>query len=642
MSTTFHLRQIRILYLEDSPADVQYVEDLLADDGLDCIITPVGRRRAFEEALTREEYDVIICDFSLPDIDGLTALGIARERAPETPVIIVSGSVDSLTAVNCLRGGATDLLIKDRLERLPSAIRRARDEREHRATLRELESRFQQMASQVPTAFWFIAPDPEQVLYVNPAAEALWGMSAEQLMREPRAFLRNIHAEERERVDAAWAAFVRGEDCEFGEEFRVAGSDGAVRWLHHTATRLLDDTGVVTRLCAMTHEITQRKVMESRMQHAQRLEVVGRLTGGIAHDFNTLLTVVTTTSELLLTRLDSDDPAIADLAEIRSAGERGAALVAQLMAFSRQQILRPRVIDAVDLLQGLERMVLRLLGANIRFVLNLPPVTVPVRVDPSQIEQVLLNLVVNARDAMRHGGTLTVTLESIIPEDGDIVRKFGADDPVVQISVTDTGIGMSDEVQRRVFEPFYTTKNAEGGTGLGLATVYGIVEQSGGLVRLTSAPGEGTTFRVLLPLAAGAELTRSSVVDRAPHRGSGTVLVVDDDQSLRYLVRRTLGSVGYTVLMAEDGNAALRLIEEHQGAIQLLLTDLVMPEMSGHELARRSREVNPGLRVLYMSGYTEDEAMRQSIQSDGTAFVAKPFSVSSLTRGVSRALGLGD
>jgi CheY-like chemotaxis protein len=233
-------------------------------------------------------------------------------------------------------------------------------------------------------------------------------------------------------------------------------------------------------------------------------------------------------------------------------------------------------------------------------------------------------------------------LESIIPEDGEVVRKFGADDPVVQISVTDTGIGMSDEVQRRVFEPFYTTKNAEGGTGLGLATVYGIIEQSGGLVKLTSAPGEGTTFRVLLPLAAGAELTRSSVVDRAPHRGSGTVLVVDDDQSLRYLVRRTLRSVGYTVLMAEDGNAALRLIEEHQGAIQLLLTDLVMPEMSGHELARRSREVNPGLRVLYMSGYTEDEAMRQSMQNDGTAFVAKPFSVSSLTRGVSRALGLGD
>ncbi|MEN9508766.1 MAG: hypothetical protein RLZZ621_1329, partial [Gemmatimonadota bacterium] len=302
MSTDPHTRQVRILYLEDSPADVQYVEDLLADDGLDFVVTAVSRRRAFEDALAAAEYDVIICDYSLPDIDGLTALGITRERAPETPVLIVSGSVDSLTAVNCLRGGATDLLIKDRLERLPSAIRRAADEREHRATLRELESRFQQMASQVPTAFWFIAPDPERVLYVNPAAEALWGLPAEQLMCEPRAFLRNVHAEERDRVDAAWAAFVRGEGTEFSEEFRVAGADGTVRWLHHTATRLLDDAGVVTRLCAMTHEITQRKVMETRMQHTQRLEVVGRLTGGIAHDFNTLLTVVTATSELLLSR----------------------------------------------------------------------------------------------------------------------------------------------------------------------------------------------------------------------------------------------------------------------------------------------------------------------------------------------------
>jgi len=636
-------RTVRILHLEDNPADVMYVDDLLAEEGIDHAITQVARRQEFETALRRDEYDVVVCDYSLPDIDGMTALRMVRELAPDTPVLIVSGSVDSMTAVNCLRGGATDLLLKDRLERLPSAIVRAADERAHRAQLREMESRFQQMAKQVPTAFWFITPNPERVIYVNPAAEALWGMPADRLLSEPRAFLGHIHADERDRVAAAWAAFVNGDAAEFCEECRVAHPDGSIRWLYHTATRLHDDTGVVTRLCAMTQEITQRKVMEARIQHVQKLEVVGRLTGGIAHDFNTILTVVTTTSELALSRLDPEDPLVADLAEIRSAGERGAALVAQLMAFSRQQILRPRVVDAVDLLQNVERMVLRVVGANIKVDLRLPSEPVPVRVDPGQMEQVILNLVVNARDAMRGGGTLTITLQTVIPTDPDAIRRFGADEPVVEICFADTGAGISDEVQRRIFEPFFTTKNAEGGTGLGLATVQGIVEQSAGMVKLESAVGIGTTFRVLLPLIRNAAL--APLPGREPQglrRGSGTVLVVDDDQSLRFLVKRTLGSAGYTVLMAENGQVALRLLRELNGSVNLLLTDLVMPEMSGHELAERSREFNPALRVLFMSGYTEDEAMRQSMQSEGAAFVAKPFSVSSLTRGVSRALGLED
>lgn len=639
-------RIVRILHLEDNAADRQFVEDLLAEDGLDVAITQVSRRSAFEQALRSAEFDVVICDYSLPDLDGLTALAMVREIAAETPVIIVSGSVDSMTAVNCLREGATDLLTKDRLERLPSAVIRARDERERRARLREMEARFQQMASQAPTAFWFIEPDPERVLYVNPAAEMLWGRPASVLMADPRAFLRNVHADERDRVSAAWEAFIRGDTPEFSEECRVAHADGTIHWLHHTGTRLLNDAGMVTRYCAMTQEITQRKVMEARIQHAQKLEVVGRLAGGIAHDFNTILTVITTTSELALSRMDPEDPLIGDLAEIRSAGERGAALVAQLMAFSRQQILRPRVVDPVELLRNLERMAHRLIGAHIRLVLQLPDLQTRVRVDPGQMEQVILNLVVNARDAMREGGTLTVSLALVTPAEDDVIRKFGGTDPVVEIRVVDTGIGMSEEVQKRVFEPFFTTKSNEGGTGLGLSTVYGILEQSGGMIKLCSAVGKGTTFRILLPQVEGqpsAEMSTAPAADKpAMKRGSGTVLVVDDDQSLRYLVKRTLSSAGYTVLMAENGTVALRLLRELKGSVDLLLTDLVMPEMSGHQLAETSRELNPALRVVFMSGYTEDETARQSLQQDGMAFVPKPFTVSSLTRGVSRAMGRED
>ena len=381
------------------------------------------------------------------------------------------------------------------------------------------------------------------------------------------------------------------------------------------------------------------------MQHTQRLEAVGRLAGGIAHDFNTLLTVITATSELALARIDPEDPLLADLSEIRSAGERGAGLVAQLIAFSRQQIMRPRVIDPVELMRNLERMLQRLIGAHIRFELHLPKVRVFIRVDPGQLEQVLVNLVVNARDALRGGGVLSVSLDVVQP-DADLAEKFGGPTAsCVQITVRDSGVGIPLEVQRRVFEPFFTTKVMEGGTGLGLSTVHGIVEQSGGSVRLHSTVGVGTTFRILLPLVSHETRRPASSEPHASpalRGGEATVLVVDDDQALRYLVKRTLSAAGYTVLMAENGSTALRLLEDLGGDVDLLLTDIVMPEMSGHQLAERGRQLKPDLRVLYMSGYTEDEVSRRSLLDNMEAFVPKPFTVTSLTRGVSRALGRED
>lgn len=636
-------RIVRILHLEDRVQDVQFVQDLLEDQDVQAHITQVARRAPFEEALRQGGFDVVICDFSLPDLDGLSALRLVRAQWPELPVIIVSGSVDSATAVNCLREGATDLLLKDRLERLPSAVLRALDERERRIRLREVEERFQQMADQSPTGFWFIAPGSEEVLYVNSAVEVLWGRPAAMLRAAPRAFLAAVHGDDRERVAAAWDAWIHGTQPMFNEEFRLEHPDGAIRWVHQSGSRITDTLGTVTRFCVLTQEITERKAMELRMQHAQKLEVVGRLAGGIAHDFNTLLTVITATSELALSRLDPEDALITDLAEIRSAGERGATLVAQLMAFSRQQIMRPRVIDIVELLTNLERMMLRLLGAHIRLELVLPPTAVRLRVDPGQLEQVLLNLVVNARDAMRGGGLLSISLAVIDPDEA-LRPRLGA--RAVCITITDTGVGMSEEVRQRAFEPFFTTKLGEGGTGLGLSTVYGIIEQSGGTVQLESVVGVGTTFRLLLPImesgghADPLETTGASI-DRAPsvRSGSGTVLVVDDDQALRYLIKRTLSAAGYTVLMADTGVTALRLLKDLEGGVDLLLTDMVMPEMSGQELAQRVRSLNGELRVLYMSGYTEDEVGREALHDEGTAFLPKPFTVSSLTHAIARALG---
>ena len=512
------VRRVRILHLEDSARDVQYVEDLLEDQGVAADITQVARRAPFEAALALGGFDVVICDYSLPDLDGLSALRLVRAVSTDLPVIIVSGAIDPVAAVTCLREGATDLLLKDRLERLPSAIRRALEERQQRVQLREAEA---------------------------------------------------------------------------------------------------------------------------RVQHSQKLEVVGRLAGGIAHDFNTLLTVITATSELVLNRLAPDDPLVPDLAEIRSAGERGAALVAQLMAFSRQQILRPRVLDPVVLVQSLERSLMRLVGAHIHCVLELPPVSTRIRVDPGQFEQVLLNLVINARDAMRQGGTLAVGLrEEDAPAEHKARFPMGR---CVHLWVRDTGIGMTPEVQRRAFEPFFTTKGTEGGTGLGLSTVYGIVEQSGGVVWPESAPGAGTTFHLLFPVSpdpivAEPVLTPPTGIPRVPI-GTGSILVADDDPALRQLVKRTLTSSGYTVHAVGSGPEALAYLESRETPIDLLLTDLVMPDMSGRELAARVRSRYPELPILFMSGYTEDEVTRQSLHDEGQAFVPKPFTVATLTRHVAMALG---
>ncbi len=645
MTHTTAPRTIRLLHLEDNASDVRYVVDLLADEGLHCAITPVARRATFEAALRTQAFDVIICDYALPDLDGLGAVRLVRALAPDTPVIIVSGSIDSLSAVQCLREGATDLLLKERLERLPSAVSRALEERERRVRLREVEERYQQLADQSPTGFWFVAADTMRVEYVSRAVEALWGESAAVLTRDAGAFLACVHDEDRPRIAASWERWVRGEIPSFDEELRVRSTGDFTRWLHHSGARLADAAGRITQLCCITQDITARKEMEARMQHAQRLEAVGRLAGGIAHDFNTLLTVITGTAELALARMKPDEQLRADLSDIRTAGERGAGLVAQLIAFSRQQIMHLRVIDPAELMSNLERMLLRLIGAHIRFELRLPIERVFIRVDPGQLEQVLINLVVNARDAMPGGGVLSVSLEAVQP-DADEADKFGGPTAsCVQITVRDSGAGIPFEVQRRVFEPFFTTKLAEGGTGLGLSTVHGIVEQSGGSIRMQSTVGVGTTFRILLPRVAAESTFDTPVQERAvpaPRVGASTVLVVDDDQALRQLVERTLTSAGYRVLVAENGAVALRLMQDFGGELDLLLTDIVMPEMSGHQLADQSRVLFPKLRVLYMSGYTEDEVSRQSLLDDIDAFVPKPFTVASLTRGVARALGRED
>ena len=386
--------------------------------------------------------------------------------------------------------------------------------------------------------------------------------------------------------------------------------------------------------------ITERRRLEEQLRQSQRLEAVGSLAGGIAHDFNNLLSVILGQSELLLRRSRAGDPALKRVEEIRKAGERAALLTRQLLAFSRKQVLVPEVLDLGAVITDLASMLRRLIGEDIVLRSVIRPDSGPVRADRGQIEQVIVNLVVNARDAMPEGGTISVEVGN-----ADLDAAYAASHPpaapgrYVMLAVSDTGMGMDAATRARVFEPFFTTKEKGKGTGLGLATVYGIVKQSGGYVWLYSEPGKGATFKIYLPRLEGVAEVRAAPRRPAPApRGTETVLLVEDEEMLRALAREVLEESGYRVLAAGGGEEALRVAGAHDGAIHLLLTDVVMPGMSGRAVAEQLASSRPGMKVLYTSGYTDDAVFQRGVLPEGTAFIAKPFTTEGLTRKVREIL----
>ena len=386
--------------------------------------------------------------------------------------------------------------------------------------------------------------------------------------------------------------------------------------------------------------ITERRRLEEQLRQSQRLEAVGSLAGGIAHDFNNLLSVILGQSELLLRRLRAGDPALKRVEEIRKAGERAALLTRQLLAFSRKQVLIPEVLDPGAVLTDLASMLRRLIGEDIVLRTVVRPDTGPVRADRGQIEQVIVNLVVNARDAMPEGGSISVEVGNT-----DLDAAYAASHPptapgcYVMLAVSDTGTGMDAATRARVFEPFFTTKEKGKGTGLGLATVYGIVKQSGGYVWLYSEAGKGATFKIYLPRVEGVAEARAATPRPAPAPpGTETVLLVEDEGTLRELAREVLEASGYRVLEAAGGEDALRVADAHAGTIHLLLTDVVMPGMSGRVVAERLAPSRPGMKVLYTSGYTDDAVFQRGVLPEGTAFIQKPFTTEGLARKVREIL----
>jgi len=378
----------------------------------------------------------------------------------------------------------------------------------------------------------------------------------------------------------------------------------------------------------------ERRQLEAQVRVSQKMEAIGRLAGGVAHDFNNLPSVILSYAEFAINRLRDDDPLRNDLLEVKKAGERAAVLTHQLLAFGSKHLLQPVPIDVNRIAEDVESMLRRILGEDIEFVQVLAPNLGVVKADPGQIEQVLVNLVVNAREAMPEGGTLTIETSNVeFGEEYAACRAEVSPGSYVQIAVTDTGCGMDGQLKERIFEPFFTTKGK--GTGLGLSTVYGIVKRSGGRIWVYSEPGHGTTFKIYLPREPSLKATsRRLRAIAAPGSGDETILLVEDEKAIREVAKRALETAGYKVLSAAAADQAMQTAAQHKGEIHLLLTDVVMPRMSGRALAHEISKARPGIKIVYMSGYADNAFVNQGVVEEGTHFISKPFAGSDLTRKV--------
>ncbi len=467
-----------------------------------------------------------------------------------------------------------------------------------------------------------------RVSFANPAAERLLGREASRMLGRPAHDL--IHGTRPDgspfpHEECPILAALRDGQVHQAIEDTFWRADGSPLPVEYVSTPVRDAGAIVGAVVAF-RDVAERRRLEEELRHAQKMEAVGRLAGGVAHDFNNLLTGIVSAAHFLRESLEPAHPGRGDVGEILEAADRAAALTRQLLAFSRRQVLAPRVIDVSASVRSVERMLRRLIGEGVSLEVRLPGKPVSVRADPSQIELVVLNLAVNARDAMPGGGRLAIEVAEVEARDparpSDPALPAGA---LVALSVSDSGAGMDEATRARVFEPFFTTKPAGKGTGLGLSTVYGIVTQSGGTVRVQSAPGRGTTFRVYLPRCEPEEAAPEARPAAPARGGTETVLLVEDEDVVRDLARRALAASGYRVLAADGPEAALRLARDEPGPVDLLLTDVILPGSTGPALARRLLELRPAARVLFMSGYTGGQLEEDGVLPAGTAFVQKPF-----------------
>ena len=653
------LGTLRVLHIEDSATDAKLVIHELQRTG--CVIE--SERVETEAAMCvalEQKWDLIISDWSMPKFTAPAALAILKERGLDLPFIIVSGTIGEDKAVEAMRSGAHDYVLKDALGRLTPAIERELREckervarRQAESSLRESESRFGRLADS--GLIGIVTSDVlGNILDANEKYLSMVGYSREELIQgsvrwadltpPDCAHLADRAAEQLQTSGVAqpWETQTFRKD---GQRVPIVVGVAmleypkAIAFIADLSDRKQAEAEAKTEQVGRVRAEEALRHSEEQLRQAQKMEAVGRLAGGVAHDFNNVLSVILTYGEMLLGDLRPNDPMRGDLEEIVKAALRAAGLTRQLLMFSRQEVVAPKVIDLHEVLTSMDKMLQRILGEDVDLVSVVPESVGRIKADPSHIEQVILNLVVNARDAMPTGGKLTIETTNVILDENFALEhlpiKAGS---YVMLAVTDTGTGMDRETQTRIFEPFFTTKGHGKGTGLGLSTVFGIVQQSGGNIWVYSEPGQGTTFKVYLPrVDAEVDVLRPQVAPTTL-RGTETILLVEDEEQVRTIALSILRRQGYSVVPAQHAGEALLLCERHPGKIDLLLTDVVMPQMSGPELAKRLLATRPEMKVLCMSGYTDDSVVRHGVLESGVAFLQKPITPASLATRVREVL----
>ena len=608
----------RVIYLENKQQDRELVAGTLAAEGVDCEFIFAGTKNEFDVALTKPNIDLILSDCSLPSCSGAEALEAAKKVRPEVPFIFVSGTIGDDRAVEGLRSGATDYVLKENLDRLVPVVRRALQDTERRFSQRKIQQqlhatqeRLDHLLAESPAVIYSIhlSDHHPALAWISSYIEHLLGFNAKEACAPD--WWRN-QTDPQDRPSLTGSPMQLLAQSQISRDLRIRHKNGEYRWVHDEQRVVCDGRGEPVEIVGSWVDFTAHKGLEDLLRQSQKMEAIGQLAGGVAHDFNNLLAIIRGNAELLLMKPPQHPGETENgLKQIVGAADRAANLTRQLLIFGRKQAMQFSPFNINEVVLNLSKMLQRIIGEDIHLLCECTPGKIFVHGDVGMVEQVLVNLVVNARDAMPRGGKLGLTTESVsLIATKEQAHPDARDGEFVRLSVSDSGTGISPGDLAHIFEPFFTTKAPGKGTGLGLAIVYGIVKQHQGWIELSSKVGTGTRFNVFLPTIP-TPVTTSGVVAADANLQGGTerILMVEDDFAVRMLTQRLLETYGYHVWTAESAQEALEIWREHACEVSLLLTDVLMPgTLTGRELAEQLQKEKPQLKVIFLSGYSPDLA----------------------------------
>lgn len=629
-------KPFKILFVEDVPTDVDLAKRVLKKEGLNFIYKVVETEEAFRNTLSEFNPDVIISDYSMPTFDGMSALKIARSMPDFYPFILLTGSINEETAVTCMKAGANDYIIKEHIARLPFAVVEAINkslaiaEKEKIAnTLLESERKFRSIFYNHSAVKMIVDPENGNIVEANKAAAEFYGWSIGELESMNIMQLKNSPPDQ---VLESMSKVMSGDKANCFFQHKQAGGSTADVELFCSKVQFNNKD----YLHVIVHDITEQNRLKEQLRQSQKLESIGRLAGGMAHDYNNILTVILNYSELALTKLKSGDTVYSYIGEIKNAAERSNRITSQLLTFARSQSYNPQVLDLNSTIEDMLNMLTSLIGESIELEWRPSENLWFTKIDPSHVDQILANLCVNAKDAIDGDGKIKIETRNMSIDQGSFKNNFQIiPGDYIVLTISDNGCGMDEETQKNIFEPFFTTKEHGKGTGLGLSTIYGIVKQNDGFISVNSEPEKGTAFDIYLKRAYDLPETKNNKKeDSIKMTKNKTILIVDDEAAITKAASEILESFGYNVLTATCSNDAIKTAEEYEDNINVLITDMIMPDMNGKELADKISLIYPEIKTLFISGYYSDILSSQNEEY----FLQKPFSMNELANKVGMIL----